>query len=175
MQFAIIGCGRIGEKRVASLSDGHTLVIAADPVEAGKHVLVEKPAARSVEELLPVVEAGKRAGVCVQVGFNHRFHPAFRRARDIVDSGLLGPLMFIRGCYGHGGRPGYDREWRADPRIAGGGELVDQGTHLIDHSRWFLGDFETIDGFAHTYYWDGFMLLRTAQQQVELLHAGCTE
>ena len=49
--------------------------------------------------------------------------------------------MFVRGRYGHGGRPGYDTEWRADPRILGGGELIDQGVHLIDLSRWFLGEF----------------------------------
>ena len=47
--------------------------------------------------------------------------------------------MFIRGRYGHGGRVGYDREWRADPALSGGGELIDQGVHLIDLSRWFLG------------------------------------
>jgi hypothetical protein len=46
--------------------------------------------------------------------------------------GSSGPLMFIRGRYGHGGRKGYDREWRADPKLSGGGELIDQGVHLID-------------------------------------------
>ena len=59
------------------------------------------------------------------------------------------PLMFVRGRYGHGGRVGYDREWRADPARSGGGELIDQGVHLIDLSRWFLGDFTAVDGFAH--------------------------
>ncbi len=49
--------------------------------------------------------------------------------------------MFVRGRYGHGGRIGYDKEWRADPALSGGGELIDQGVHLIDLARWFLGDF----------------------------------
>ena len=125
--------------------------------------------------------AAKRRGVKVRVGFNHRYHRAFRKARELFDAGALGPLMFIRARYGHGGRIGYDKEWRAQPELSGGGELIDQGLHLIDLSRWFLGDFKEVQGFAHTYYWDmpvddnGFMLLKTEKQQVAFLHASCTE
>jgi predicted dehydrogenase len=93
----------------------------------------------------------------------------------------LGELMFLRARYGHGGRVGYDREWRADPNLSGGGELIDQGAHLVDLARWFLGDFVTVQGFAHTYYWDmpvddnAFMILRTADDKAAFLHASCTE
>jgi predicted dehydrogenase len=155
--------------------------ISLAAIQAGKHVLVEKPAARNACELKQVMAANENSGVCVQVGFNHRYHPAFQKAREIVDSGALGPLYFIRGRYGHGGRLGYEREWRADREISGGGELLDQGVHLIDLARWFLGPFAHIDGFAHTYFWNmqvednGFLLLRTAQNQVAHLHASCTE
>jgi predicted dehydrogenase len=150
-------------------------------VAAGKHVLVEKPAARSPEELVPVIAAAKRAGVRVQAGFNHRYHPALLKARELFDSGALGEPMFVRGRYGHGGRLGYDREWRADPKISGGGELLDQGAHLIDLSRWFLGDFAKAEGFIHTYFWDmpvednGFLLLKTASGRAAWLHASWTE
>ena len=150
-------------------------------ISAGKHVLVEKPAARNSSELHPLWAAAKDKNLCVQVGFNHRYHPGLQKAREIVDSGVLGPLLFIRGRYGHGGRIGYDREWRADPAISGGGELLDQGVHLIDLAGWFLGGFEHVDGFAHTYFWDmpvednGFMILRTALNQTAMLHASCTE
>jgi predicted dehydrogenase len=150
-------------------------------IEAGKHVLVEKPAARSPEELIPLIAAAKRAGVRVQVGFNHRYHPALQKARELFDTGTLGEPMFVRGRYGHGGRIGYDKEWRADPRISGGGELLDQGAHLIDLSRWFLGDFVKADGYIHTYFWDmpvednGFLLLKTAAGQAAWLHASWTE
>jgi predicted dehydrogenase len=150
-------------------------------VEAGKHVLVEKPAARRPQELDAVIRAVARQRCCVHVGFNHRFHPAFQKAREIFEAGALGPLMFIRARYGHGGRLGYEREWRADPEIAGGGELLDQGVHLIDLSRWFLGDFTEVTGFAPTYYWqmpvedNGFMLLRTAKNQAAWLHVSCSE
>jgi predicted dehydrogenase len=150
-------------------------------IKAGKHVLVEKPAARSPIELEPVLQAAKDSGVQVRVGFNHRYHRALIKAKEIVDTGALGELMFIRARYGHGARIGYDREWRADPRLSGGGELIDQGPHLIDLSRWFLGDFNEVQGFAHTYYWDmpvddnGFMILKTPTKQVAFLHASCTE
>jgi predicted dehydrogenase len=155
--------------------------ITLGAVTAGKHVLVEKPAARRAAELDAVIEAAKRNRVQVRVGFNHRYHPVFRKAREMFESGALGELMFIRGRYGHGGRIGYDKEWRANPNVSGGGELIDQGVHLIDLARWFLGDFVETQGYAHTYYWDmpvednGFMLLKTARQQVAFLHASCTE
>lgn len=150
-------------------------------VEAGKHVLIEKPAGRNVTELDLLIAAVKKNSVHVRVGFNHRYHPALLKARDLVDSGELGELMFMRGRYGHGGRKGYDREWRANPLLSGGGELIDQGVHMIDLSRWFLGDFTEIQGFAHTYFWDmpvddnGFMLLKTARKQTAFLHVSCTE
>jgi predicted dehydrogenase len=150
-------------------------------IEAGKHVLVEKPGARTPEELEPVLAAVRHRRVCVWVGFNHRFHPAMQKAREIFEIGSLGRLMFIRARYGHGGRLGYEQEWRADPEVGGGGELIDQGIHLIDLARWFLGDFEHVCGYVRTYFWDmpvednAFLMLRTAENQVAWLHASCTE
>jgi predicted dehydrogenase len=155
--------------------------ITAEAIAAGKHVLVEKPAARHVRELDGLDEVARRNHVLVRVGFNHRYHRAFQRARQIVDSGALGPLMFLRARYGHGGRIGYNQEWRARPEISGGGELIDQGMHLIDLARWFLGDFEEVQGFAHTYFWDmpvddnAFLLLTTREKQTAFLHASCSE
>jgi len=152
-----------------------------EAAKAGKHILVEKPAARNVAELDTLIDAAQKNDVLVRVGFNHRYHPAFLKAQELLEAGELGELMFIRGRYGHGGRIGYDQEWRADPVISGGGELIDQGVHLIDLSRWFLGDFVAIEGFAHTYFWDmpvddnGFMLLKTAKNQTAFLHVSCTE
>jgi predicted dehydrogenase len=150
-------------------------------VQAGKHVLIEKPGARTARELEPVMEAAQHAHVQVRVGFNHRYHPALRKARELYESELLGELMFVRGRYGHGGLLGYEKEWRSNPALSGGGELIDQGVHLIDLARWFLGDFSEVQGFAHTYFWqmpvddNGFMLLKTPRQQVAFLHVSCTE
>jgi len=89
--------------------------------------------------------------------------------------------MFVRGRYGHGGRVGYDREWRADPALSGGGELIDQGVHLIDLARLFLGEFNRVDGHAETLFWDmpvddnAFLTLRTAGNQTAFLQVSCSE
>jgi len=155
--------------------------ISLAAVKAGKHVLVEKPAAIRSVEISPIIEAARFFNVCVRVGFNHRYHPALQKARSIINSGEVGDLMFIRGRYGHGGRLGYDQEWRANPILSGGGELLDQGVHLIDLARWYLGDFSKIDGVAHTYYWNmpvddnGFMLLQTNTGKTAFLQVSCSE
>jgi len=155
--------------------------IALEAAKAGKHILVEKPAARNARELEPVLAAARENRVIAQAGFNHRYHPAFQKARSIFDTGELGPMMYIRARYGHGGRIGYDKEWRANRDISGGGELIDQGMHLIDLSRWFLGEFSKVDGYAPTYFWDmqvednAFMALRTSAGQMAWLHATWTE
>ncbi len=231
MNFALIGCGSVGRKRLSALkSTQQRLVAVVDlaienanntakeynavvattdwesvvnhkdvdaiiistthdwlapitlaAVQMGKHVLVEKPAARNVEELTAIISAAEQRRVCVQVGFNHRYHPAFQKARQIFESGDLGKLMYVRGRYGHGGRLGYEREWRANLKISGGGELIDQGVHLIDLARWFLGDFAYVNGYTNTYFWDtpvednAFFLLRTIDEQAAWLHTSWTE
>jgi len=165
---------------VATTNDALT-PIALLAIQNGKHVLVEKPAARSADELLPLVDAARQSSVIVKVGFNHRFHPAFQKAWQIFDRGDIGPLMYIRARYGHGGRLGYEKEWRSDPVIAGGGEMLDQGVHLIDLSRWFAGNFVDVAGTVGTFFWsmpvedNGFAMLKTATGQVAWLHASCTE
>jgi predicted dehydrogenase len=155
--------------------------IALGAIEARKHVLIEKPAARNLGEIDRLIDAAKTHDVCVRVGFNHRYHPALLAAREIVDRGALGELMFVRGRYGHGGRVGYETEWRANPALSGGGELIDQGVHVIDLARWFLGDFTEVNGFAATYFWqmpvddNAFLLLRTEEKRAAFLHVSCTE
>lgn len=168
---------------VAFLSTTNDLLtpMALFALEQGKHVLMEKPGARSSRELEALVQASARSKKRVKVGFNHRYHPAFRKTREIIDKENVGEIMYIRGRYGHGGRVGYEKEWRAKKEISGGGELIDQGVHLIDLSRWFLGDFEIIQGCAPTYFWNmdvednGFLSLRTVRNQMAWLHVSCTE
>ncbi|MEK9702456.1 MAG: Gfo/Idh/MocA family oxidoreductase, partial [Deltaproteobacteria bacterium] len=94
----------------------------------------------------------------------------------------LGELMFLRGRYGHGGRVGYEQEWRADVTKSGGGELIDQGPHLIDLSRWiFEEEFTEIQGHAQTYFWEmsvddnAFLTLRTPTGKTAFLHVSCSE
>jgi predicted dehydrogenase len=230
VNYAIIGCGLIGKKRLAALPPASRLAVACDTqrvraeelvriaqqgravtdyreavadlhvdavivatvnatlaeitgaaIQAGKPVLVEKPAGVTPQQVEDLIALAAKRKVAVRVGFNHRFHPTFLKAREICGSGALGELMFVRGRYGHGGRVGYDREWRADMKLAGGGELMDQGIHLIDLARWFLGDFTKVEGHAATFFWNMrvddnvFLSLRTAHGQTAWLHAGCTE
>jgi predicted dehydrogenase len=166
---------------VVATANASLAKITAVALRAGKAVLVEKPAAISVAEIDELISLSHEWEAPVRVGYNHRFHPAIRKARELVDSGELGPLMFIRARYGHGGRVGYDREWRADPKLSGGGELIDQGVHLIDLANWFLGEFAIIEGHAATYFWDmpvddnAFLNLRNATGQTAWLHVSCTE
>ena len=160
---------------IVSTTNNWLAPITLAAVNAGKHVLVEKPAARHFSELDPIIEAVQKQKIWVMVGYNLRCHLTFLKAREIINSGSLGNLMYIRGRYGHGGRPGYEKEWRADSAISGGGELLDQGVHLIDLSRWFLGEFTQIQGYIHTYFWkmpvedNGFMYLENAAGQVAWL------
>lgn len=155
--------------------------LAKMALECGKHVLVEKPGAISYSQMDELGELSKRNGLQLRVGFNHRYHPAFQKAYEIMRSGSLGSIMMIRGRYGHGGRLGYDQEWRADPKRSGGGELMDQGVHLIDLASSFLGEFKSIEGHALTTFWkmpvddNAFMNLRTAQNQTAWLQVSCTE
>jgi len=155
--------------------------LATTCLRAGKHVLLEKPVAVSSAEIETLDRLAQERGVLVRAGYNHRYHSALQKARALVDAGALGGLMFIRGRYGHGGRVGYDREWRADPALSGGGELLDQGVHLTDLAGWFMGPLSSIECHTATYFWDmpvednAFISLRTADGLTAWLHASCTE
>jgi predicted dehydrogenase len=123
-------------------------------LEAGAHVLVEKPAGLGTTQIRTLRDAAQRAGRRVKVGFNHRFHPGLIDLAAEVHSGVHGELMHVRGRYGHGGRPGYDREWRADAPRSGGGELIDQGMHLLDLTHWLAGPLPLHSAILRTQFWD---------------------
>ncbi len=201
---------------VVSTSNDWLTPISVAALQCGKHVLVEKPAARSPKEALSILQAAGRSiqtaatahaqdtthcgpdsRPTVRIGFNHRHHPAVWKAHELFAQGVIGDVLFVRCRYGHGGRPGYDKEWRADPQIAGGGELLDQGIHAVDLFRWFLGDFAEAFGFTGTSYWklgcfpagrnehpllagsraedNAFALFRTSTGQTASLHASWTQ
>jgi predicted dehydrogenase len=166
---------------LVSAANASLATLARRALESGKHVLVEKPGAVNSKQLNEIESAMAGSKALIRFGYNHRFHPAFRKAYELVREADLGDLMFIRGRYGHGGRIGYDREWRADPALSGGGELIDQGVHLIDLAASFMGEFSTVEGHAATYFWDmpvddnAFLALRTAAGQTAWLQVSCTE
>lgn len=155
--------------------------VAATCIRAGKHVLVEKPVAMSTTKIDELQTLAASHRVVVRAGYNHRYHPAFIKAREILSLKAAGPIMFIRARYGHGGRVGYESEWRANPELSGGGELIDQGVHLIDLSGSFLGSWDAVDGHVATYFWNmpvddnAFLNLRNASGKTAWLHVSCTE
>ncbi len=155
--------------------------IALAAVKRGKHVLIEKPGGIRVAELEALHAAAVKSGALVRIGYNHRYHPACLKALELFRGGALGPMMFVRGRYGQGGRPGYEKEWRGNPELSGGGELIDQGVHLIDLAGIFLGEFTTVEGHATRYYWNmpvednAFLSLRNAAGNTAWLHASCSE
>jgi predicted dehydrogenase len=150
-------------------------------LESHKHVLCEKPLAINAEEAKKVVESAARNGAKLKAGYNHRHHPAIWEAHRRAEAGEIGRLLYIRCRYGHGGRAGYEREWRADPAESGGGELLDQGVHGLDLFRWFLGDFSEISAVLANLFWqmpvedNVFCTLRTPAGQVAMLHASWTQ
>lgn len=152
--------------------------ISIASMEAGKHVLCEKPLARTIGEAAKMVEESRARGRILKCGFNHRHHPAMLQARKWVDSGLLGELTFARCRYGIGGRVGYEKEWRANPNLVGGGQLMEQGIHGIDLFRWFLGPLSEVSAFVNTMYWkiapledNAFVLFRSPGGKVADLHS----
>lgn len=155
--------------------------LACQAAKAGKHVLVEKPVGISVAQLETLEETASAKRVLVRAAYNHRYHPACLKALEIWRGGELGPILFVRGRYGQGGRLGYEQEWRADPKVSGGGELIDQGVHLIDLAGIFLGEFASVEGHTATYFWNmpvednAFLSLRNQQGATAWLHVSCTE
>jgi predicted dehydrogenase len=156
-------------------------VVAEAAIRRGLHVLVEKPGARRADELQALATLADRNGVKLHVGYNHRFHPALSLAHALAAEGRIGSLTHLRASYVHGGRPGYDQEWRFKREVSGGGELLDQGSHLIDLAAWFLGPLQHVSSVLTNAYWSGevednaFLLLQTAGGQVAQLHASWTE
>ena len=138
---------------IVSTSNQSLAEVSIAALKNKKHILCEKPFGRNVRESKAILAAAKKSGRLVKVGFDHRFYPHVRRAKEELEKGTIGRLLFIRGRYGHGGRVGLEKEWRAQKDIAGGGELLDQGTHLIDLCRWFGGEPTKVLGVTETKFW----------------------
>ncbi len=151
-------------------------------LEAGKHVLCEKPLARNVEEALRMLAAAQRGKKLLKTGFNYRHMPHVRKAKELIANGELGTPYLIRSRFGHGGRPGYEKEWHTNRELSGGGVLLEQGIHLLDLVRHLLGEPSKVLGSSHTFFWDipgvednCFCLLETAQGQTAQIHVSWTQ
>jgi myo-inositol 2-dehydrogenase / D-chiro-inositol 1-dehydrogenase len=164
---AVLGRDDVDAVIIATANNLHApQAIAA--LEAGKHVLVQKPMALSVPEADAMVAAAERAGRTLMVSFFQLFHPAVRRAKEIVDAGLIGDVFLVKSMmawYIPDGLAG----WRGDRSVAGGGILMDSHSHNVALFNWLLDSppVESVYAELGALTWDagiedtGVMLLRT--------------
>lgn len=122
--------------------------------QSGKHVLCEKPLARTAEEAKAMLDAVTKAGVKHMVAFNYRFVPALHMARELIASGRLGRIYHFRALYlqewvmPHYGTPPI---WRLNKEDAGSGALGDLGAHIIDLARFLVGEISTVGAMTRTF------------------------
>lgn len=177
---------------LATADDVDAVVLSTPPVshaaigvaclQAGKHLLVEKPLAASVAECERLVDAADRTGVCLATGFTLRQTPATQLARRLVDEGRIGEIDHVRAFHGHRGGKDFGPAWITDHAMTGGGTLMDNGIHMIDMARWFLGGADTALGLASNHSWrkpgcedNGFVLMRNAAGRIASVHSSWTE
>jgi predicted dehydrogenase len=135
---------------IASSGDTHhEFAVAA--LEAGKHVLCEKPLGRTADEAHEIWRAAEDAGVVHMCGFNYRFVPAVRLAREIVESGDLGELFHFRARYLQSWGVDAPPSWRFDKEAAGSGALGDLGAHIVDLGRYLIGEPKAVSAVVRTY------------------------
>lgn len=166
---------------VLTYPDSHAdITIAA--LEAGADVLCEKPLARTIKEAKAMVKVAGQTRRILQGGFNHRHHPAIFEAHKQFNKGVIGEAVFGRGRYGIAGREGLEKEWRSDPNVVSGGQLMEQGIHLVDLFCWFLSDITHVSGMVSTTHWpiapledNGLALLKTKSGVLVSLHSSLTQ
>ncbi len=190
---AKLGCEASDDwKTVVARKDIDVVIVSTPPhvhaeisiaaMKAGKHVLCEKPLTRTVAEAEQMLAVAKQTGRVLKCGFNHRHHPAVGEAKKVLDSGAIGKPLFARCRYGICGRPGFEKEWRADPKQAAGGQFIEQGTHAMDLFRWFLGDLTEVACMTSTGYFtkqpmeeSGMAVFRAASGATASLHTSLTQ
>ena len=160
--------------------------IASDYViralSAGKNVFCEKPPALNFEEMLAVIEAEKKSRKILKYGFNHRYHYSVIEAKKIIDSGVLGNFLWLRGIYGKAGSIDFNENWRNYKKYSGGGILIDQGIHMIDLFRYLTGEeYECLSSYLTTSYWDiecednAFLTLKSRTNIIATMHSSATQ
>lgn len=161
--------------------DSHA-AISIEAMKNGKDVLCEKPLARTEKDAQEMIKIAKKTRRILKCGFNHRHHPAILEAHYLFKKNLIGKPIFARGCYGIAGRQGLEKEWRSDPKIVSGGQLMEQGIHLVDLFRWFLGDFSRVAGFIEANFWqiapledNAFAIFQTKKGTVASIHSSLTQ
>lgn len=152
---------------------------AVAAVDSGKHVFCEKPLGCTPHEAAAIVHAADKRGVTVKVGANLRFFANVQKAYQLLEGGCVGEPLSLRGWIGNEGWPA--ASWFGDPALSGGGTVLDNGCHLLDVVRVFLGDAVQCTGMTGTLYWDtavednGVGVFRTARGQLAVVQSSWTE
>ena len=156
--------------------------IANIALGAGKHVLCEKPLARSVAEAEAMINTAEGAHRLLKTGFNYRHMAHVRKAKEQIEAGVLGPLHFLRCRFGHGGRPGYEKAWCTNLELSGGGALLEQGIHIVDLIRYLLGEPAEVCAETACLFWNFpevedncFLLMKTDTGQLAQAHVSWTQ
>lgn len=148
------------------------------------NVFCEKPGAVSIKEISKIKKLYiHKKNLSLYYGFNHLWHPAFIKLQELINKNRnkIGSLMYAKASYGHGGRINYDKEWRFNKKISGGGELIDKGSHLINIGLYFMGDLRLLKSYLKKFYWkiksddNSFLFLENKNKNIFFLHASCTE
>jgi predicted dehydrogenase len=127
--------------------------VAMAAIQAGKPVLMEKPLALDSEQGEKIAQAAQKAGVHIGMIFNYRFIPAILHARQLIEEGFIGQIYQFQIEYLHSGyqNPSRPMGWKLRRAQSGGGALVDLGSHLIDMTRYLIGDFDRVLATTQTY------------------------
>jgi predicted dehydrogenase len=156
--------------------------LAVRCMRAGKHVLCEKPLATRSEEALQMVRVAEENDVILKCGFNMRHYPGLVQVKRWADADELGHIIHGRCVYGRAKTVSRGSDWRAWTGLSGGGNLIDQGVHIVDLFRWYMGEFDDGCAFLSTSVWDiapiednALVLLRSSSGGVAQFHVSWTE
>jgi len=125
--------------------------VATFALSQGKHVWCEKPLARNPDEAMGIVKAATESGHFLKVGSNLRYFASVQRAKELLNNATVGEVLFLRGWIGNAGWS--VKSWFSDAEMAGGGTFLDNGCHLLDIYRWFLGEVVGCIGHVFSVYW----------------------
>lgn len=156
--------------------------LATKALQAGKHVLLEKPMAPTSAACRRMAEVATASGKLLTVGYNHRYFAAAKLVRDAVRCAEIGKLSHVRVYAGHTGLSEFKAPWMYDAAVMGGGALLDNGTHVIDLLRYVMGDADEVVGMASNKVWNlpgvednGFGLIRSSDGVIGRIEASWSE
>lgn len=152
-------------------------------LRCGMDVFSEKPPGRTLQDALDMQSAQLETGRVLKFGFNHRVHNSIIEAKALIDSGILGEIVCVRGVYGKAGSENFGKEWRNNKSLSGGGILLDQGIHMLDLMCYLTqSDLKVLSGKIDNLVWkdmdtedSAIAILETEKGQIVSLHSNAVQ